>query len=57
MNQLEWCSGTLDWNADYLLFELYLDAYVIDVAVIDVTFNNKLYRCFSGVTEALMPHP
>ena len=54
---LEWCSGALDWNADYLPFELCLDAYLADVAVIDVTFDNRLYCCFSGVTEASMPHP
>jgi len=40
MNQLEWCSGALDWNADYLPFELCLDAYLADAAVVDVTFDN-----------------
>jgi len=57
MNQLEWCSGALDWNANYLPFELYLDAYLIDTAIIDVTFDNRLYCCFSWVTETSMPHP
>jgi len=58
MNQLKWCSGALDWNMDYLPFELCLDAYLADTAVIDVTFDNsRLYCCFSRVTEVLMPNP
>jgi len=57
MNQLEWCSDALDWNTDYLLFVLCLDAYLADAAVIDVTFDNRLYCCFSGVTETSMSHP
>jgi len=57
MNQLEWYSGVLDWNADYLPFELWQDAYLTDAIIIDVTFDNRLYCCFSEVTETSMPHP
>jgi len=42
---------------DYLPFELCLDAYLADTAIIDITFDNRLYCCFSRVTEILMPNP
>jgi len=57
MNKIEWYSGAWDSNLDYLQFELCQDMYIVDAVVIDITFDNRLYCCFSGVTEMLMPHP